>query len=148
MIKPHLEFGNVIWGGASEKELRCLIVLQKKCIRNICNERKFAHTIKLFHRLNVLKLKDLITLNCSIFMYKQFYGLHGTGTFENVFPKLFSNRSKQFSVKLLKRSLKKLPTYYLVQIWNEIELDIKNKQSVTSFKNILINLFLDQYSLT
>ena len=148
MVKPHLEFGNVIWGGASEKELGCLVVLQKKCIRNICNERKFAHTTKLFHRLNVLKLKDLFELNCSIFMYKQFYGLHGTGTFENIFPKLLSNRSKQFSVKLLKRSLKKLPTYYLVQIWNDIEIDIKNKQSVTSFKNILINLFLDQYNLT
>ena len=145
MIKPHYEYGCMIWGGASEKELRGLIVLQKKCIRNICNERKFAHTNLLFHRLSVLKFKDLFTLNCSIFMYKQFYGLHGTGSFENVFVKLFSNRSMQFKVKLHKRSLKSLPTYYLVQIWNEIKVDLKNKQSVTSFKNSMLNLLLDQY---
>ena len=145
MIKPHYEYGCMIWGGASEKELRGLIVLQKKCIRNICNERKFAHTNLLFHRLSVLKFKDLFTLNCSIFMYKQFYGLHGTGSFENVFVKLFSNRSMQFKVKLHKRSLKSLPTYYLVQIWNEIKVDLKNKQSVTSFKNSIFNLLLDQY---
>ena len=24
MIKPHLEFGNIIWGGVSEQKLRCL----------------------------------------------------------------------------------------------------------------------------
>ena len=80
-------------------------------------------------------------------MYKLFYGLHGTGSFENVFQKLFSSRSMQYKVKLHTKSLNSLPTYYLVQIWNEIKVDIKNKQSVTSFKNIFTSLLLDQYML-
>ena len=146
LIKPHLEYGLVNWGGAAKGLLKGVTILQKKCIRNICNEKKYAPTNNLLYKLELLKVEDLFKLHCSIFMYKQYYSLHGTSSFDNIFTKLMSSRSKQFSVKLLKKKdLEKFPSCYLVKIWNELDIEIKNSQTTKSFKRLLASLYIDSY---
>ena len=104
-------------------------------------------TIYNIHKLELLKVEDIFKLHCGVFMYKQYYSLHGTSSFDNIFTKLLSSRSKQFSVKLLRnKDLEKFPSCYLVKIWNELDIEIKNRQTTKSFKSLLAcSLYIDSY---
>ncbi len=70
LIKPHLEYGIIFWGGIPDSHLNCLVKQQKKIIRLITNSNYNAHTAPIFNKLKCLKLIDLYKLNSAKFMYK------------------------------------------------------------------------------
>lgn len=70
LIKPHLEYGIIFWGGVYESHINPLIIQQKKCIRHITNSKYNEHTSPIFKTLKCLKLIDVYKLNITKFMYK------------------------------------------------------------------------------
>jgi len=66
LILPHLNYGLIIWGWKSKK----LTSLQKRAVRVITKSHYRAHTTELFRKLNMLKVKDLCTLQDYKFCFK------------------------------------------------------------------------------
>ena len=62
LIYPYLSYGITIWGGTYNSHLNSLIVVQKRCIRNICSVNWYTHTEPLFKKLNILQLNDIYKL--------------------------------------------------------------------------------------
>ena len=67
LVLPHLTYGILAWGASNTNDL---LKLQKKAVRIITNSRYNAHADPLFKDLQLLKLKDLCTLNELRFCYK------------------------------------------------------------------------------
>ena len=72
LFLPHVNFCCEIWGMASGTNTNCIKVLQKRAIRAICKEYKYAHTSVLFHNLRLLKFSDLVKFKINLIVYKAF----------------------------------------------------------------------------
>ena len=70
LFDSHLNFGNLLWGCAKDKQLKKIETLQKQCIRNISLKKFNAHTEPLFKTHDILKFKDKLAHSRAIFMHK------------------------------------------------------------------------------
>ena len=69
-IHPYHAYCLIVWGTTYPSYLTTMVNQQKRAIRNVCGESKFAHTQPLFKRLNLLTFKELYIYCFQIFMYK------------------------------------------------------------------------------
>ena len=70
LIKPHLEYGSLIWHNSNQTELKNITTIQKRAIRAVTNTKYNAHTDPLFKELNVLKATDIYKLEALKFVKK------------------------------------------------------------------------------
>ena len=68
-------------------------------------------------------------------------------SFENIFKKLGNfERSLNYQLDILNLSLLKyLPSSSLLKIWNNLPLDLKRSNSLSIFKNRLLNSLFENY---
>ena len=59
-----------VWGCASQTQLNCLLLLQKKIIRIMSFSHYLAHTNPLFHSMEVLLLMKIFLYKVRLIMYK------------------------------------------------------------------------------
>ena len=146
MIRPHLEYGILSWGGVGITKLRGLLVAQKKAIRNVANKPYNSHTDPLFTMLNTLKLKDLFNVNSAVFMYKYKNNLL-PNSFQNMFtPCNAPNRTNSFKVIKSRISfLDQFPNAFLPTIWNSLRVTLKESETLNKFKKSLKETLLSQY---
>ena len=138
LIKPHLEYGLLTWGGLSDHKLNKLLIVQKKAIRSVAGKPTNTHTAPLFASFEVLRLRDLFHHSCAIFMY-QYINNYLPDSFENMFhPLTEPNRTNSFRLARPGNSfLEKFPDVLLPKIWNSLDADIKATNSYSSFKKTL-----------
>ena len=146
LIRCHLEYGILAYGGAKCKEMSQLFKLQKKAVRTVATKSYKAHTDPIFGQLYFLKLPDLYKLNAAHFMY-----LHNKSRLPVSFDKLFNqlnlpNRTNCYKLeKTLYKCLECFPKPLFPKIWNNLELDLKNKSSPGTFKASLIQKIILYY---
>ena len=142
-FKPHMEFGITLWGGLSANKLKCVINLQKKCIRNVAYRSFNSHTDPLFKNLEILKFQDLFKYNCSVFMYKYGHGLQPS-TFNNMFiPCNNNDRTGYYKIQLCKgKYLDRFPTVFFPKVWNANSNNIKHAMSLGSLKSQIKTRFM------
>ena len=70
LIYSHLNYCNLIWGGAENGIIEPLFKLQKKAIRIITKSSYLEHTAPLFKSLALLPVHKVYDLNCTLFIYK------------------------------------------------------------------------------
>ncbi len=75
LVHSHLTYGNMIWGNACQYRLNRLVILQKKCVRNICKKPYNEESSPLFKELCIPKLIDISSLQLGNFMYQYTNGL-------------------------------------------------------------------------
>ena len=66
LVLPHLHYGILLWGF----DINRLTKIQKNIIRIITNSKYNSHTEPLFKQLNLLKLKDIFTIQQYKFFHK------------------------------------------------------------------------------
>ena len=66
LILSHLQFGITNWGFEWDR----ISKLQKRALRIMTNSKYNAHTDPLFKQLHLLKVKDIIDVQCLKFWYK------------------------------------------------------------------------------
>ena len=72
-ISSHIQYGMLLWGNnASEEQLNKLQKIQNKCIHHIL---PITDTNLAFHKLGILKIKDMLTLANLKFGYKLTHNL-------------------------------------------------------------------------
>ena len=69
-IYPYFTYCLAVWGTTYPTYLTSLINIQKRAIRLVCGESRYAHSQPLFKRLNLLTFKELYIYSIQIFMYK------------------------------------------------------------------------------
>ena len=83
IVYPHILYGIIIWGSTYTSHLNNLQLIQNKVVRAICSLNWREHVTLCFHRLKILKIKDVAkmeiakfvdqSVNHSFPMYFQFY---------------------------------------------------------------------------
>ena len=70
MFHSHLSYCISSRGSASKTTLKPLDILQKRAVRIITRSNSKAHTKPLFHKLQILKMHDLYTLEIAKLMHR------------------------------------------------------------------------------
>ena len=151
LVLPYLDYCCEIWGNTYKSNLKKFSLLQKKAVRNVCESNYLSHTQPLFRMLNCLKFEDFVHLKTAVFMYKAFNDLLPSNI-QKMFVRSiaihdYATRQQhnlyvqQVNTTLRKNSISIVGT----KIWNKLEVVIKTKPSVMSFKNALKLFLLGQY---
>ena len=74
-IFPYLNYCNLAWGGASEKNLWIIYRIQKMAFRLVLNVRKGQSTLKKCKEFILLRLPEIHAHSIAIFMYKYTNGM-------------------------------------------------------------------------
>ena len=148
LIYPYFNYCNVIWGTAYNSTLKPLFILQKKCIRLICNANFLDHTDPLFKSTKILTLNQMHKLNCAKFIYN----CYNSKTYAN-----FKNRliltSQIHHYNTRNRSNLRTPYARLqiclnsflikgINIWNELPDNIRQANTMSYFKSKVKKLLL------
>ena len=146
LVRPHLEYGILSWGGVGITKLKGILTTQKKAIRNVAGKPSNSHTDPLFNLLNSLKFKDLLRLNSAIFMYKYKNDLLPR-SFQDMFtPCNAPNRTNSYKVIKSRISfLDQFPNAYLPKTWNALSIPVKESQTLNVFKKTMKDTLLSQY---
>ena len=75
IVYPHLQYCVSCWGGVPPTTLNRINVLQRRAIRTICKVSRDENTSELFHKLNLLKMKDIYHFRLSIIMHSMHNGI-------------------------------------------------------------------------
>ena len=153
LFDSHLNFGNILWGCASNKLLKRIDTLQKKCIRNVTLQKYNAHSEPLFKSLGILKNSDKIVYNQAIFM-RQYRNKKLPVSFENMFLDItdqdeLQTRNNDYNFQntpAIKRYLEKFPKKVLVSNWNYLNIECKATAEPEEFKLVLKQKILSSYS--
>ena len=70
LFVPYLTYCSDIWGNTYKNNINCVLLLQKKILRIVCNVDYRYHSNVLFKELRILKLFDIIELKTAMIMYK------------------------------------------------------------------------------
>ena len=88
LVRPHIEYGVITWGGVKNSKLQKIRSLQKKAIRAVNNSTFKAHSNPLFSKLKVLNIDDTYKLCVLTFMH---------GYFNDNLPSSFLNMFKSLA---------------------------------------------------
>lgn len=143
LVYPYLTYCVTVWGGTSQVHLKPLIVLQKRIVRVIAGASFLEHTSPLFHRLKILKFKDVYLYHVSLLMFDMRHNVsmqsrheHNTRHRDDLVPEFqrlaLTQRSMSFAG----------PT-----IWNSLPLYLREINSKNCFKfglrSYLISLYVN-----
>ena len=146
LVRSHLEYGIITWGGARASKLRSIEIAQKKAIRNVAGKPSNSHTEPLFSALEVLKFSDLFRYNCAIFMYK-YHNKYLPVSFGGMFTPLAEpNRTLSYKIpRSINSFVDQLPPAFLPRIWNSLDKKLKTANSLSTFKRAIQNSIISNY---
>ena len=149
LFLPYMMYCCEVWGKAVNVCINKIVVLQKKVIR-IVNKCKWdEHTSPIFKRLKLLKFKDIVNLSISVILYKAKHNMLPRNLQDEFIIKNNSCKTRQcgkFYVKYRRANLKaNTPSIYGVSLFNSLPIDIINSASLSQFKKLVKNYFLEKY---
>ena len=144
LIYSHLNYCNLIWGGAENTNLEPLFKLQKKAVRIINNSHYLDHTPPIFKSLKILNVFKIYILNCSLFIFKclkcnkfpffrskivQNLNLHNYNTRNRTMYRSQEN----IRLRICQRSF----FHKSISVWNSLDNDIKEINTMIRFKRTM-----------
>ena len=143
-ILPYLSYNILHWGSTNYTHLIPLITIQKRIIRTMANGNpfQFEPSTPLFHRLKILKLKDLYKYQLAVDthikftngFYEESHGLNLHNSTLYVSPKFHRLSRTQQSI-----------TFMGPSIWNSLPRTLKSIASLPAFKKQLKEHLLKKY---
>ena len=142
-----MEFGIIAWGGIASSKLNKVIMVQKKCVRNVAGKGYRSHTDPLFSKFSIMKLEDLFVYSSCSFMHKWINGKSPI-SFKNTFTTLPNpNRTNSLQLEKYKNNfLLQFPSHFLPKLWNLNPVDLKLTESHKTFKKLLKEVIVSKYS--
>ena len=143
MVRPHLEFANVVWSPHYDKDINIIEQVQRRTTKLIPGLKNLSYEDR-------LKEMDLPTLAYRrkrgdlIEAFKYTHGLYGVNS--ELLPKDTGNRTRGHKYKLAKRNCKldirkHFFSMRIVNIWNGLPASIVEAPSLNSFKSRLDHYF-------
>ena len=156
-IISKLDYGNGLLLGLPESQIMKLQRIQNACARLVCNSSKFCHISPLLRLLHWLPVRQRIVFKILLIVFKAL-----NGQAPNYILELLTLKFNSHSHNLRSSNdtlLLQLPTHRTKvtmgdrafscaapKIWNKLPFDIRNSQSVSSFKTRLkTHLFAEAF---
>ena len=143
-VYPYFLYCNIVWGSTSAIHLNKLFLLQKKIVRITTNSSYFEHSSPLFYQTKILNIYDLHKYMLSIFMYKNLRS--GSSEFA-VSGSNYNTRAADDIVPHFQRLTvtQRSVTFAGPNVWNSIPLQIREAQTLSSFKAMYREELLSHY---
>ena len=138
LIRPHLEYGNIIWSPIYKKHSIAIEKIQRQMTKRIPGLREKAyHT-----RLKILNLPSLKHRRRRGDLIETYKILNGFVQVNNVFTlsnnESTRNNSKKIFTPFCKKTLRQnFLTFRVARRWNKLSENIVNAGSTNKFKNLL-----------
>ena len=149
LVRPHLEYGNVIWHPRYRKDIESLEKVQRWATRLIPGFQKYSYDERL-KRLDIPSLMYRRARGDAIEAYKYLHRLYNVDS-SGLLPKAVAlgPSTRGHSLKLLKRRVNTTlrQNFFglrIVNLWNGLPDDVVNAPSMDSFKRRLDKLFGDR----
>ena len=148
-ILPIFDYGCLIWGGNTAAQTNRLLKLQKRAARIILRADTMTPSKTMFDKLKWLSFPKRIQYHASIMMYKSLNNL-APDYMMDLFNKVSESHSR--NLRSVENDLLMIPfsktRYYDrsfaiqgAKQWNSLPIDIRNAQSLDSFKhNVKLHL--------
>lgn len=153
MFLPYISYCLEVWGTTYTSTMTCLITLQKKAIRLICNKRKREHNDKLFYETKILKLLDMVKLKVCTIIYKAKNRL----LLNNILKLLDVNVCRNYNtknmfklkIKYARTNCKQMCTSIIGINWfNMLSDELCNAKSVKSFVRKYKKVIIANYDMS
>lgn len=140
LYQSHLNYGIILWGtNMSKRNLKKIVVSQKRAIRAVKRTTYNAHTDPLFTDLKILKLHDLTDLEIFKIMY-----LNSKGKLPSQVCSLFTSNPNQHTYFTRHRNEPAIKPYKYAAwhdsvfcrgpvLWSSLQKSLKDAVSVGSF---------------
>ena len=151
MILPYLNYSIEAWFGAAQVDTNKILVLQKKSLRAVHSLPFNAHTNDFFKSNAILKINDLYKLNlCSlVYRYTQpMVDLPSATRFQTASTIHSHNTRQNQHLSVPRYNLTKSQSSFLynsIHEWNSIPSEIKNCDSLKTFKKELKGYYCSTY---
>ena len=133
---------NPIWGGTYDSHLHTLVILQKKCLRIIFGVGFLDHTLPLFIRGKILKIKDVHGYSMCCFIYKNSSILE---SLTRSHP--YQTRNTSYIPKFQRLTICQRSVYFSgVKFWNMLSQNLTAIDQFPIFKKRLKFLILEGYT--
>ena len=150
-VQPFLLYAIQNWFSTYSNNTDRIIVLQKRAIRVITNSDYLAHTGRLFKTLNILKVDDMYVMQILVYMFKTIHERYDSQLFSLLSFRAdvhdYDTRNAgQLALPMYRRSMSRFSLLYRgPALWNQLPTNIRNVESLNTFKNKLLHRFLMSY---
>ena len=140
LVYPYIIYCNVVWGGTCNTYIEGLRVLQKKIIRIITNSEYLAHTNQLFYITKILKIDDVRTYTLATYAFNNIssFGCHAH-------VHVTRNRNRLLPAYQRLSQTQRSVSFSVPNVWNSLPLNIRQSQSLSTFKYMLKQHLVDSY---
>ena len=149
LIYSYLNYCNIVWGSAYQNTLEPLHKLQKKAIRIVNNSHYLDASAPIFKSLHLLNIYQVFKLNCLLFAYK----CMKSNLYPNFKEKIIQVSSvHSYSTRQndqLRPPFERLQScqnsflYQSVVLWNKLNDNMKNYNSISIYKKKVKCLLID-----
>ena len=158
LVLPYINYCCLVWGFTYPSYMRKLEILQKRVVRIIDNQHRFAHSDPIFQKLKLLKVQDIARQQLIIVMFrslKQTLPAELCNLFTLADTPHIPLRNRRDFVEMFTEKLyrTRTPSWIGPRIWNSIitpQFDAEKKTEMTKgqIKTICKNHFLETYAGT
>ena len=150
LFHSHLHYCSILWGNTYFSNIKCITILQNRCLRSIYYLHNRTHIDHIYIHKRILKFNNIIDLNIYKYMYKAWYN-------KNIHPKIIKlfNKKKtiyslrsinEFVVPNISRCYDKFCIGYKGPLlWNSLSIDIKTTNPLKKFLNVLKQKIIGHY---
>ena len=142
IVVPHFRYCCSVWGSCGETRLRALQKLQNRAARIVSNSRYDTSATLLIKNLKWLTVTDMIKSETATMTYKAITGLTPSylanlftkTTDRNIDINLRNTANDLYIHRMTTSKGQKAISYRGDKAWNQLSLDIKEANSLNSFK--------------
>ena len=143
-VRPILEYGDVVWHGASHSDLNKLDIIQVQALRLVSGAPFRSNIDSLYNELGWQNLHERRQQHILVMMFK-IINNYAPEYLTSLIPPLVGNRT---SYQLRNRGDIQVPAFRIkchqnsffpvgIKLWNELDISFKQANTLSSFKSLL-----------
>lgn len=141
LVKPHIDYLIEVWGSAAKTNLSTVQTAQNKLIKVLFNYNVLTPTTKLYKNTNIMNINQTYTYRTCILIRKIINrDIHTNINFtkKSSFLKITLRNANNLILRPPRTNYgKKTIIFEGAQIYNKLPVDIKDSQSMSTFKRLL-----------
>ena len=125
VVSPQFDYGDILWGGCSQKESLSLQRIQNFAMKSILGKRKRYSTRKCMQELKFLSLEQRRQVHYTVFLHKALLGKSSANLQKQIssyVPKIKTRNAANRKLIIPAHStarFRKSPLYKMISAWNE-----------------------------
>ena len=153
LVFSRLFYCSSVWSNTAKKNVDKLQLVQNFAARIVANKRKYEHVTPILRSLNWLPVRDQLYFRDAVLAFKCMSGLAPVYLSDKLITRstvskreLETRNSQMLNIPLFRTATGQKTFYYrTVNIWNNLNNDIKLCIDVNSFRNKLRGVLLDKF---